>query len=468
MSTEHPGPGRAEEKSQEEHVPPAAGSPPPAQPPEATGAGGSDVNPSNTTSDSYGGDNQRGEEEEGEKQSPDRPKILRLGMDSLYLSFRGEILPAVEQELGDKKLLAQSRRKEDQALAQYPVKGHLFEVRRSGERLFPHVLEDGAYRISLASGDSRKLPFAYVKVSSDLLAHKGPEAALDELMVILDELAGQYERFPTISRVDLFADFQTSFHLGKLDREAWVTRADGVDSYSRKGRFSGWVVGVGGQISARLYDKTLEIAQKKHKPYLLDLWARAGRNPELPVWRLEFQLRREVLDQLGIRSFASLMQNQGGIWGYATQNWLRLAEPQKADSNRGRWPTHALWAALAEIRWRLDDVPLERKYSPARPPSEERLLRLFMAALTSFMAIHGLTNYQAGLKAFLGRCTVFHESRCEQKLNTTLEEWVELEARSKGRRFNSLRNVPDPEEESKTPDEVDANAIDYSKASRGE
>ena len=39
-------------------------------------------------------------------------------------------------------------------------------------------------------------------------------------------------------------------------------------------------------------------------------------NPELPVWRLEFQLRREVLVQLGIRSFASLIQNQGGIWGY--------------------------------------------------------------------------------------------------------------------------------------------------------
>jgi len=91
-----------------------------------------------------------------------------------------------------------------------------------------------------------------------------------------------------------------------------------------------------------------------------------------------------------------------------------------------------------------------------------------MAALTSFMAIHGLTNYQAGLKAFLGRCTVFHEARCEQKFNTTLEEWVELEARAKGRRFNSLRNVPDPEEEIKTPDEVDRDVIDDSKASEGE
>jgi len=466
MSQNQPGPGRANQNEVEEQTAgelPGTGAQAPAPP-----AAGGDANPCNTASHSYGGGNGKGEEGEREEQEPDRPKILRIGMDSLYLSFQGEILPAVEQELGDKKHLAQSRRKEDQALAQYPIKGHLFEVRPGRERLFPYVLEDGAYRISLASGEGRRLPFAYVKVSSDLLAHKGAEAALNELTPILDELAGQYELFPTISRIDLFADFQTSVDLGKLDREAWVTRAEGVDSYSRKGRFSGWVIGAGGQISGRLYDKTLEIAQKNHKPYLLDLWARAGRNPKLSVWRLEFQLRREVLDQLSIRSFSGLLQNQGGIWGYATQNWLRLAVPQKGDSNRGRWPTHPLWAELAEIRWRLDDVPLERKYSPARPPSEERLLRLFMAALTSFMAIHGLTNYQAGLKAFLGRCTVFHEARCEQKLNTTLEEWVELEARTKGRRFNSLRTVPDPEEEIKTPEEVDANAIDYSKASRGE
>lgn len=267
--------------------------------------------------------------------------------------------------------------------------------------------------------------------------------------------------------MDIFVDFQASVDIGKLEREAWITRAEGVDSYSR-GQFSGWVIGAGGQISARLYDKSLEIVQKKHKPYLIDLWTRAGMNPKLPVWRLEFQLRREVLEQLGIRSFASLINNQGGIWMHATQRWLRLAVPQAGDSNRSRWPTHPLWAALSEIRWRLDDVPLERQYAPTRPPSEERLLRLVMAALTSFMAIHGLTRYQAGLKAFLGRFQVFHEARCEQKLNTTLEDWVELEARTKGRRFNSLRTVPDPEKEANTSDEVDANAVAYDKASRGE
>jgi hypothetical protein len=179
-------------------------------------------------------------------------------------------------------------------------------------------------------------------------------------------------------------------------------------------------------------------------------------NPALPVWRLEFQLRREVLDQLRVRSFANLIPNLGGIWGYATQNWLRLTEPQSSDSNRGRWPTHPMWAGLAEIRWRLDDVPLERKYPPTRIPSEDRLLRLHMASLTSFMAMHGITDYRGGVRAFLDKCEVFHQARCEQKLDTTLDAWVELEVRSKGRRFNTLRTLPDPEDEVQKPDEADA------------
>jgi hypothetical protein len=76
-----------------------------------------------------------------------------------------------------------------------------------------------------------------------------------------------------------------------------------------------------------------------------------------------------------------------------------------------------------------------------------------------------VTDYKAGLKAFLGRFEIHHQARCEQKLNTTLEEWVELEARAKGRRFNTVRTIPDPEEEIKASDEVDRDDSDDSEAS---
>lgn len=191
-------------------------------------------------------------------------------------------------------------------------------------------------------------------------------------------------------------------------------------------------------------------------------------NSELPVWRQEFQLRREVLHQLGIRSFAGLMQSLGGVWGYASQDWLRLAVPQTGDNNRGRWPTHPMWTQLSEIRWRLDDVPLVRKYSPARVPSQDKLFRLDMAIQTSFMAIHGIAHYREGVQAFQEQCEAFHRNRCDEQLKVALEDWVELQVRTKGRLYNSVRNVPSLREESETLDEVDADAIEYTKQSRGE
>lgn len=424
--------------------------------PRASGGGGKDAPPSNTASKSYGDDGK------------DRITVLRKGLDSLYLSYQGEITESVEQALLEAKQLAQSRRREDLAQAQYIVKGHLFEVKPGRQGLFPYVLEDGSYRISLSSGESRKLPFAYCKISSDLLAHKLPDIAEEELAAILDELAGQFELFPTVSRVDLFVDFQTTADIGAFHRDSWVTRAGGVDAYSRQGHFSGWVIGAGGPISSRLYDKTLEIHQKRHKAYLLDLWRLAGMNTNLPVWRLEFQLRREVLEQLAVRSFAGLLRDQGGIWQYATQEWLRLTTPLENDQNRGRWPTHPLWEQLGQIRWRLDDVPLKRQYTPARVPTKERLFRMFAALLTSFMAAQGITSYREGLQAFQGECDAFHRQRCAEKFNTTLEEWIELETRTKGRLYNTLRNLPSHREEADRTDEVTRYGIAYNKAARGE
>jgi hypothetical protein len=178
-----------------------------------------------------------------------------------------------------------------------------------------------------------------------------------------------------------------------------------------------------------------------------------------PVWRLEFQVMREVLVELGVPDMQTLMQSLGGVWGYATQQWLRLAQPVAGDSNRGRWPTHPLWERLAEVRWRLDDEPLLRKFSPARVPSEEKLFRMHMSILTSFMAAQKITDFCQGRDLFIKRSQAFHTRRCTD--GSSLADWVEAQVRLKGRRFNTLLNIPRPWEESRTPDEVDADAAEF-------
>jgi len=121
-----------------------------AQPP---GGAGQDAPPTNRASNTCNGDGWF--------------KALRWGVDSLYLSYPGRLNEDTEKELERLKGVAQSPEPHKQALAQIPIKGHLFEVKDKGSGLFPYVLEDNAYRIALSRNTAKSLPMAYVKVSSD-------------------------------------------------------------------------------------------------------------------------------------------------------------------------------------------------------------------------------------------------------------------------------------------------------------
>jgi hypothetical protein len=81
-----------------------------------------------------------------------------------------------------------------------------------------------------------------------------------------------------------------------------------------------------GDISARLYDKPLEIRQKSKKYWMYDIW---GSN-EVPkgkkLIRIEFQIRREVLKQLGLKNVEDLFQKIDGAWSYCTRKWLKFQD----------------------------------------------------------------------------------------------------------------------------------------------
>ncbi len=231
-------------------------------------------------------------------------KALRWGVDSLYLSYPGKLLPKVDERLTVLKLLAQSADPAEQSLAQYPLGDHLFEVKSMAPRGFAFLLEDNAFRIQLSR--STKLPAAYVKISSSYLAHVGPEKAAIALQMVIDELIDPFEP-ANVSRIDCYVDFVWSGNM-EWDRASWVTRGGGVDSYSEDGIFTGWVVGRGGVIFAWLYYKQLQAA-KIGAYYLLPLWEQAGLKSDEQVWRLEFQLRREVLMQLGLKKLDSTLGN---------------------------------------------------------------------------------------------------------------------------------------------------------------
>jgi hypothetical protein len=394
-------------------------------------------------------------------------KLLRFGVDSLYLSYQGDLSPEVQDRLIELKQLAQHPEAYQQALAQYHIAGHIFEVKDKGSSMFPFVLEDGAFRIQLSRA-SKKLPMAYVKLSSRYLSSITPKEAEDHLRSILGEL-GTLTDSAHVSRIDLFADFVSNEDMESWTREAWVTRGKNIAAYAVDEKFTGWTIGQGGIMSFRLYNKLLEIIESGRTD-LLPLWEAAGRSPVEPVWRGEFQFRGEVLAQHGLGNLDAALANLNGLWSYAITEWLRLTLPNPDDQTRSRWPLHPLWGYLSSIDWETDGGVLSRSFKAARLPETKRLLSMAASALASFMAKNGIEAYGEGVDQFLHELDGFLKDSSGSKVlsaETFLLDKVHLRAKEFNTILNRSKNEWSQIEDKRDQQDIDKAAAEYLRASKG-
>ena len=422
--------------------------------PQAAAGGGADTPPSNTVSANSNSGN---------------PTFLALrwGVDSLYLSYPGKLFYHQDETLQALKAAARSGVPGEVANAQLLLGEHIFEVRDKGTGLFAYVLEDNAFRISLASVDAGALPMAYVKISAHRLAAGSVQSIEEELRALLQEL-GSIEESVRVSRIDLFVDFVSDVDMEGWTRSAWVTRARSINAYAVDDQFSGWAIGLGGPMAARLYDKTLEIL-KSHKDWLKPLWVARGWDGESRVLRLEFEIKRDVLKGFGLESLADVLRAMAGVWSYATTEWLRLTLPNPDDGTRSRWPIHPLWGMLSGVDWDGERGPLSRSFALDRAPSVRWLLRQIFALLCSFMAVRGVYAYAKGIELLQRELNGFIGERSEREL-VEPSKLVHDQVALKARRFNTAYNldeIPDEDRRQDEENELLRKAEEYRKASRG-
>ncbi|PKO93939.1 MAG: replication initiation factor [Betaproteobacteria bacterium HGW-Betaproteobacteria-1] len=391
------------------------------------------------------------------KYNPDYFQPLRWGIDSLYVSFAGELHPDQELRLERLKKSAQSDQLREQALSQIELNQHIFEVKDKATGMFAFILEDNCFRIQLSRARAKSLPMAYVKISSEYLTHKSPDSIVDDLRQTLGFL-GAVDYTPNISRIDLFVDFASSEEMESWGRHAWVSRSGDVDQYSVGGVFSGWAIGLGGAMVARLYDKLLEIVSS-NKGYLVPLWNKAGWNGQHRVWGMEFQFNREILRQLGIKTYPDAVANLNGLWDYACTEWLRLTLPSETDQNRSRWPLHPLWGYISAIDFDTQGGSLSREFLAQRVPSDQRLFDHAFSVLTSFMAREKITDFYQGMEA-LNTALYHYLNNRAMNAGASFDDFVDERVAVKAKRYNSILNKAEA-------DELDA-AEAYRKLSDGE
>jgi hypothetical protein len=140
-----------------------------------------------------------------------------------------------------------------------------------------------------------------------------------------------------LSRVDYAFDY----HLPMLDfdEDCFVTRMRKDAQYRENKRPRGFTFGEG-DIVLRIYDKVAEVEQKSGKVWFFRLWER-----DQDVWRIEWQVRKDILQAFGIVTFEDLAKVQGDLLRYLCEEQATLRVPQ-ADSNPSRWPLHPWWRDL--------------------------------------------------------------------------------------------------------------------------
>jgi hypothetical protein len=204
-----------------------------------------------------------------------------------------------------------------------------FNIKPNGTKGFSWILagSDFTYRIANALKPSSR-PNIMVEIRSEALWRLGPAEVIKIALGII-QANGAVILEAKISRLDLCLDFLMPEDLWAFSlMEFAVTRATDFNPYYRNMNLTGIRIGKG-EISARMYDKPLEIKQQSRKTWMFDVWKIEEVPEGYRIIRIEFQLRREVLKEIGLKSIDDLLPKIDGAWAYCTKKWLKFQDRPK-------------------------------------------------------------------------------------------------------------------------------------------
>lgn len=183
-------------------------------------------------------------------------------------------------------------------------------------------------------------PSFFVSYRSDALWHKGAQTLHDDFEQWARGLQFNIPFPEGLSRIDFAFDFELAEI--DFDEDCFVTMASKDGKHRKDRKVQTFRFGEG-DIVLRVYDKSAEIRESSGKTWLYELWGGVSDN----VWRIEFQIRKEVLKRFSIRTFDDLFGGVGDVLGYLVHEHTTLRVRQD-DTNRSRWPLHPLWVLLQE------------------------------------------------------------------------------------------------------------------------
>lgn len=232
-------------------------------------------------------------------------------------------------------------------IQQYTLKGIVFDVALSGAPFYAYRLECNDFYLYFADKEMLNNPPVRVKFISGFIWSYGYKEAYQRFIDWFRSFL--YTAQSKISRVDICCDTDEAIFI-ESDIKDMVTRAQGktlnyVDDVNYQGKkFSGFSIGRGKPIMCRIYNKSMEI-KRSNKTWFYSIWILNGSNLDNDIWRVEFQLRRQVLKEFNVNTVEDFFKVENKIWAYLTQEWLSF-KSNNNDSNVSRRTVKRKWQVI--------------------------------------------------------------------------------------------------------------------------
>ena len=246
---------------------------------------------------------------------------------------------------------------------------------------YPFLLQNDAFAIQC--GEFNK-PNFFVTYRSEGLWHQGALGLHSRFERWAESVGMMPYKNERLSRVDFTFDYWIDPI--DFDEDHFVSLAAKDNKYRNHRRAQTFNIGVR-PISLRVYNKSDEIREQSGKTWFHDLWGGQQDN----VWRIEWELCKEVLRLRGIKTFADLDAGQGDVLRPIVTEHTTLRIPTE-DSNASRWPLHPLWVDLTERVGQMNALGVVRDCDP-EVALDERMERCGIAIygyLKRIAAIHAL------------------------------------------------------------------------------
>jgi len=271
------------------------------------------------------------------------PTRLASGVDALYLTGRCGVPADLVDVLAGERERSAAARSSGAVVSPVLFGSHEVLVGWGGWDNYRFRLDvPGKALIGLASS-GENFPDIRVQPRAEFLHGAGPLGVLAWVYDFVESL-GLFVEWK-VSRVDLFADFH-GLVLSAESRWDFVCRAKRRKTFEDGDDLETLYFGSGKPVMARLYDKTKESAAKG-SDWWPDVWGTAYR-PGEQVWRIEFQVERGYLKDVGLSGPEDVLAAAERLWSKLTSEWLTLRVPSE-DSNRSRWPLSPVWETVQAV-----------------------------------------------------------------------------------------------------------------------